>query len=228
MTMYFIKPFSFLILSLCCGLLFGQDNFTGYFEPDIALNYKVATNYSHNFKMSQRSYVYDDDFRFKGRQLDVSHFSKLKIRLNQSIALGLQYRFRNAFENDRENELRITQQYNITFKRGNVRWGNRFRTEQRITPSSTTHRFRYRLALDLPLNGEELDVGESYFIADTESLLSAARGNKPEYDQRVTAQIGWLLNKETKLQTGAQYRAESYNLGTENVLFLLASLVFSL
>ena len=223
-----IRPSICILLFLLSNIAIGQNNITGYFEPDISINYGVVANYSHNFKISQRSYIYTDDFQFKARQLDISHFSNLKIRYDQSIALGLQYRFRNVFENNRENELRITQQYNITHKSGNIRFGDRFRAEQRISPSLTTYRFRYRIALDLPLNGEELDVGESYFIASTESLLSLARGNKPEYDQRITTHIGWLLNNETKLQVGAEYRVENYTQKTENIFFLLTSLVFSL
>lgn len=219
----------FTALGLFIGnLIFGQENFTGYFEPDISLNYKVATDYSHNLELSQRSYIYNEALGLKARQLDIAHFSNLRIRYNQSIALGIQYRFRNVFEDDEENELRFTQQYNIIHQEGNLRFGNRLRIEQRISPSLTTHRFRYRFAMDLPLNGEKLNVGEAYFVASTESLLSVARGNRPEYDQRVTANIGWLLNNETKLQAGIEYRAENYAQRTEHILFLLTSLVYSL
>ncbi|NNE76514.1 MAG: DUF2490 domain-containing protein [Pricia sp.] len=214
-----------LLLGYC---VLGQDHFTWYFEPDISLNYEVASNYSHNFEISQRSYIYDESFRFKGRQLDIAHFSALKITYGQSIALGIQYRFRNVFENDEENELRLTQQYNITTQRGGIRYGDRLRVEQRIRPSLTTHRFRYRFALDIPLSGEKLDVGEPYFIGSIESLLSVAKGNKPEFDQRLTTYLGWLLNTETKLQAGIEYRVENYTQQNENVLFFLTSLVFSL
>ena len=207
--------------------LAGQDNFTGFFEPDIALNYKVATNYNHIFAISQRSYLYDDELQFQARQLDISHFSELKIAYGQSVALGIQYRFRNPFDGN-ENELRLTQQYGINKKYGSLRLGNRFRAEQRIRPSLTIHRFRYRLAVDFPLNGEELDIGETYFVATTESLLSASKGNSPEFDQRITANIGWLVNETVKLEVGTQYRVENYTQSTENVLFLLTSLTLSL
>jgi hypothetical protein len=228
MTMYFIRGLFPVIGLLLCNFVLGQDNFTGYFEPDIGLNYKVTTHYSHNFQLSQRSYIYDEKFELRARQLDLAHFSELKIAYGQSIALGIQYRFRNLFEEENENELRFTQQYNITHKRGNVRFGDRFRAEQRITPSLTVHRFRYRLAVDLPLNGEELNVGEAYFVASTESLSSVARGNKPEFDQRLTANIGWLINPDVKLELGSEYRVENYTRSTENVLFFLTSLSLNL
>lgn len=217
MTMYCIKHL-FLILGLfVSNLILGQSNLTGYFEPDISLNYNIAPNYSHNFKIAQRSYIYEDNLKFSARQLDISHFSNLKIKGNQSVALGIQYRFREIFEDDHENELRFTEQFNVTHGLERLRFGNRFRIEQRIGGSTTTHRFRYRFAVDFPLNGEKLDVGESYVVFSTESLLSVSRNKKPEFDQRLRTIVGWLLNKETKFQTGIEYRSENYAQATEIV-----------
>lgn len=225
--MYFIR---FLLLLVVTGTktVFAQDNFTLYAEPTITLNYEVATNYSHNFEVANRSYIYDEDLEFRARHLELTHFSNLNIGFDQSIAFGIKYRWRENFEENEENELRLTEQYNLTHRNRNLRLGNRFRAEQRILPSSTAHRFRYRFALDTPLSGEQLDVGEAYFVISTEALLSAAKSQKPEFDQRLTSQIGWLVNPETKLQTGLEYRIENYGQSAETVMLLLASLVFSL
>ena len=228
MTTYPIKNWLFLICFLSVFRVFSQDGMVVYFEPTMAFNYKVATNYSHNFEIGNRNYLYDEEFQYKVRQLEITHFSKLNIGIDQSIALGIRYRFRENFENDKENELRLTEQYNITDRFRNMRIGNRLRVEQRISPSLTTHRFRYRFAVDAPLNGEKLDVGEAYVVASTESLLSAAQGNKPEFDQRLTGHIGWLLTPDTKLQTGLEYRVENYGQTPQYVMLLLTSLVFSL
>lgn len=229
--MFFTRKSSILFICFWTVLytLKAQDNWTGYWQPQLALNYKVTANYSHNFSLAKRTYLYQDSaLDFEIRQLDFVHFSKLKISDNQSLGLGLQYRFRENFEQDKENELRITQQYNITHKARVLRFGHRLRTEQRITASATIHRFRYRFALDLPLQGVELDIGESYLVLTTESLLSAGKATRPEYDQRITAQLGWLISEKTKFQLGAEYRAENYNAVTENVAFLITNLVLSL
>ncbi len=228
MTTYYTRNLCTLLVISICSNVHCQDDFTGYFEPDISLNYEVSKNYGHNFKVSQRSYLYEDDFGFRARQLDFSHFSSLKIGFDQSIALGIQYRFREVFENNQENELRFTQQYNIKKQRGAVRFGNRLRFEQRINPSLTIHRFRYRFALDFPLHGEKLDIGEAYFIVSTESLVSVAKSKYPEYDQRVTVNVGWLLKEKTKIQTGLEYRVEDYTNDSKNVLFATTSLVLNL
>ncbi|MFT5738571.1 MAG: hypothetical protein ACI9SG_002927 [Maribacter sp.] len=231
MTMSFIKhSYLFLLFFLCTSsVLEAQDNLTGYWQPDVGINYKVTPNYAHNFSLAKRSYILkEDQTQFAVRQLDVVHFSNLKIGTDKSFGLGVQYRFRDIFERTKENELRFVQQYNVTKSTRGLRLGNRFRSEQRITKSSTIHRFRYRFALDFPLQGEELDVGESYIVVSTEALLSVAKATVPEYDQRLTANLGWLLDQNTKLQIGAEYRTENYTQGTEHVFFLLTSIVLSL
>lgn len=229
MTMCCIRSVLLLLCLGCWSAGRAQEHFTTFFQPQIAINYKVDSGYSHNFSIGQRNYLYDDSaLQFKTRQVDLVHFSKLKVRDNQSLAFGIQYRFRSNFESDKDNELRLTQQYNSTSKPRIARLGHRLRTEQRITPTRTIHRFRYRFAIDFPLNGEQLDIGEAYVVTSTESLLSAAKGQAPEFDQRITATIGWLIRERTKLQFGLEYRAEDYGQVLQNIVFLNANLILSL
>ncbi|UWX54718.1 DUF2490 domain-containing protein [Maribacter litopenaei] len=137
--MFFTK---YTILFICCVLYLipkqsqGQDNLVGYWNPQIALNYNVTSNYSHNFSFENRSYLYrDSNLQFNVRQIDFNHFSGLKIRDNQTIGFGIKYRIKESFDQNTDNELRFTEQYNINSKIGNVRLGNRFRAQQRITNS---------------------------------------------------------------------------------------------
>jgi len=122
----------------------------------------------------------------------------------------------------------LTQQYNLTTKLRNIRYGHRFRSEQRIISNLTTHRFRYRFTLDFPLQGEQLDIGEAYFVGNLEALLSVAKNNLPEYNQRFTVNVGWLVGKKTKLQIGLEYRFEDYIHETSNVFLVLTSLILAL
>ena len=206
-----------------------QDNLTGYWNPMVALNYDVTPTYSHNFSIENRSFLYQDsDVQLRVRQMDINHFSNLKTSDNQSIGFGIKYRFRNPFNRETSNEIRLTQQFNVTFKKASIRYGNRFRAEQRITNENTVHRFRYRFAMDFPLKGEELDVGEPYLVLSTEALLSVGKSMNPEYDQRITPKLGWVLSPTTKFQIGGEYRAENYMNRVENELFFLTELVLSL
>ncbi|WP_343488114.1 DUF2490 domain-containing protein [Allomuricauda sp. d1] len=226
--MSYIKRVYLLILFLVALSLHAQENFTSYLQPQVAINYKVSSFYTHNFSLENRNYTIESgESRFRVRHLHLAHFSNLKIKDNQSIALGIQYRFRQAFD-DGSNELRLTQQYNLTKQALVTRFGHRLRTEQRITKNLTTHRFRYRFSMDFPLRGERLDVGEPYLVGNWESLLSVAKTKLPEYDQRFTLNLGWLLTKKTKFQVGAEYRFEDFTHQTQHVLFLLTTFNISL
>lgn len=213
---------------MCSFVGFSQSDFTTFFEPLVAVNHKVSDSYKVNFATVSRSYLYrDDEIEFTVRQLQFVHFSTFNFNSNHSISGGIMYRFRENFE-DKSNELRLTQQYNYVNRPSVVRFGHRFRSEQRITTENTVHRFRYRFTIDLPLSGEKLDVGEPYFVANTETLLSVANVDTPQIDHRFTSQIGWQLTENTKFQTGLEYRFEDYTNDTQNVLFILTSLILKL
>ncbi len=229
MIIYFTKKifliFSFLIITN----LTAQNTSTVYTEPKIAVNYNVTSGYKHIFSVANRSFLYKDNSNYiKARHIDLAHFSELSVRDNQSLALGILYRFRTVFDKSTENEFRITQQYNKKHKPNIVRYGHRLRAEQRILSSITAHRFRYRFTVDFPLSGENVDIGEFYLVAGTEALLSAKSASKPVYDQRFIGNLGLLLAKGTKLHAGIDYRHEDYLENSSNSYLVTSSLIFSL
>ncbi|PRX56572.1 DUF2490 domain-containing protein [Flagellimonas meridianipacifica] len=215
-----------LVLSITLN---AQENVTGFWQPQAAIDYDVSPTYGHNFSVAYRSFFLEDEnFGLTSRQLDLVHFSKLVLKENQSVALGIQYRFRDIFENA-SNELRLTQQYNFKYRPFTIRYGHRFRSEQRITTNLTTHRFRYRFAIDFPLKGQKLNLGEPYLVGSAEQLLSVAKGESSQYDFRLNGQIGWQLDKEFKLQIGMEYRFEEYTAPQiQHVIFLLTTVQLSL
>ncbi|MBU2995576.1 DUF2490 domain-containing protein [Cellulophaga baltica] len=225
----FTKKTFFIFSLLIITNTLAQNTPTVYVEPVIALNYRVTAGYKHIFSVANRSYIYKDNEQYtKARHIDVAHFSELKIRENQSIALGVLYRFRANFGNSQEDELRITEQYSIKHKPKIVRYGHRLRAEQRLFNSNTAHRFRYRFTLDFPFSGEMVDVGEFYLIAGTEALLSVKEESKPIYDHRFIGNIGMQLTEKTKLHAGIDYRYENYTHDDSHAYLITSSLIFSL
>ncbi|MBV7268731.1 DUF2490 domain-containing protein [Winogradskyella sp. WHY3] len=225
MSMYYTKII-LVFIGYFMGLhLFSQNNFEGLGETGLALNHKVNSGYKVNFAVRSRYYLYqDENLNFENRQIDAVHFSTLSLNYNNSLSLGVQYRIRASIDGG-SNELRLTQQYNYTKKNLALRFGHRIRFEQRILETLTILRSRYRFALDFPLNGEKLDVGESYLITSMEALLSKNKKIKPELDHRTTAQMGWLFSEKLKFQFGLEYRFEAFNVKTEEKLFILTSLI---
>lgn len=224
-----IKAARFFLVCLLPALGWAQERFTGFVQPQLSVNYSLGPAYSHNFSLQQRAFFYRDGASaLETRHIDLSHFSDYKWGPGRSLGLGVLYRFREPFSDTGENELRLTQQLNLTRRPNVVRTGHRFRTEQRMLPSVTLHRFRYRLALDGPLQGEKLDVGEAYWIGSAEGLLTAARGEKPLYSLRVGGMAGIMASAELKVQAGFEYRLVGIARLDQSVLFLLSSLILSL
>jgi hypothetical protein len=226
--MSYIKNFQltfFYLVGLC---VFSQDDFESLGETAFAINHKVSSNYKYNFALRSRYYLYQDNsFNIENRQIDVVHFSTFGLDYNHSLSIGIQYRFREPISRG-SNELRLTQQFNYTKKNLSLRFGHRIRLEQRILEEFTILRTRYRFALDFPLNGEKLDIGEGYLVLSMEALLSQSSAIKPEIDHRTSSQIGWLISKQLKLQVGLEYRFEAFNIKTEEKLFILTSAILKI
>ncbi|MFD1062837.1 DUF2490 domain-containing protein [Winogradskyella litorisediminis] len=220
-----IKSIIVILLCFIGFQLSSQENFEGLGETALAINHDFSDSYKTNVSVRSRYYFYQDkNFEFENRQVDFVHFSTLKLNYNHSISLGVQYRIRESIDGG-NNELRFTQQFNYTKQNRALRFGHRLRIEQRILPNFTILRYRYRFALDFPLNGEKLDIGESYLVLSTEALLSQSEAIKPEIDHRTTANIGWAISKSSKIQFGLEYRFEALNLQTEHKLFVLSSFI---
>lgn len=229
MNMFYTKQVFWCAICYLFGLIgFGQSEFESLGETSFAVNHKLSNSYNINFSARSRYFLYqEDNFFLKNRQIDVVHFSTYALDFNRSLSVGIQYRFRDGFDNGND-ELRLTQQFNFKKRAYVVRFGHRLRLEQRIFSNLTILRYRYRFALDFPLNGEKLDIGEGYFIGSMEALLSQSSKLKPELDHRTTVNFGWLLTEQLKLQLGLEYRFEAWNIDTEQRLFILTSAILNI
>lgn len=230
-----MSPWNHLRIAMCFGLLacgplaWGQGEFSGFLEPAVNLNYSLGNGFSQNVSAGHRMYYSQDGAtKLRGRQVDLAVFTSVAFLGNQSAGLGIQYRFRKPFEPDRTNEVRLTQQYNRTFRPRVVRIGHRLRSEQRIFPGRTVHRFRYRLAFDGPLQGERTDVGEWYWVGTLEQLLSVGRSQASEWDVRAAGELGYLVAQGVRTEFGTEYRREDFTHAGEHALFFTMTLVLSL
>ncbi len=225
--MLYTKKLTFIVL-LICFTSQAQNNFVALGETAFSINHNVWKNYSVNFATRSRYFLYQNEtILYNQQQIDVFHFSTFKLNYSHDLSFGIYYRNRDLFETG-SNEVRFTQQFNYKKQKLGVRYGHRFRTEQRIQNTKTIFRQRYRFAVDFPLNGEKLDIGEPYFVGSVEGLLSLSKIDTPEIDQRTTAQIGWQINESLKLQAGLEYRLEAFNIKGESNLFVLSTAILKI
>jgi hypothetical protein len=224
--MHYIKIIIFIIIS--CSITHAQNHFENFGESAFALNHSVSQKYKVNFALRSRYYLFKQgSILYKQRQIDIFHFSTLKLNYHHDLSLGAYYGSRGIFD-EGSNELRFTEQFNYKHQKLSFRYGHRFRAEQRILETRTVFRQRYRFSIDFPLNGEKLNIGEPYLITAVEGLLSLSKNRKPEIDQRTTVQIGFQLSENLKLQTGLDCRLEAINISTNKLLFLLTSAILEI
>ncbi|MGB5237631.1 MAG: DUF2490 domain-containing protein [Flavobacteriaceae bacterium] len=225
MTTSSIKISLFSLLFFPFLYCFAQEDAIVFWQPQVAINYNVYKDYSHNFTLANRNFlVQNEDLDLSIQQIDLVHFSNLKITDNKSISLGLMWRNSNLFDNGQVDEFRITEQFNIRNSPHSVRYGHRFRAEQRISSVLTIYRFRYRFAIDFPLEGKTLDIGESYMLWSVENLASFSNSIKPFYDLRLRGGIGWRLSQRSNLQISLEYRMVDYTRVVLDVFLLETTL----
>lgn len=228
MSTYCIRLFIFSSFFCLVKLSFAQNDFSILNESNISINHNISQTYKLNFSFKGRNFLFrNKEITIRQRQVEIGHFSRFSMTPRSSLSIGVMYRNKNWFD-ELENEFRTTIQFNTKHILESLRFGQRYRAEQRFFETFTTFRFRYRLALDFPLQGEQLNVGEPYFIGTGEFLWSMTRHIKPELDHRWSVQIGWLLVKRTKLQVGLEYRFDQFNTYLNQKLFLLTAAVFNL
>lgn len=221
--------FVFVFVFICTIRGVAQENFKGYFEPFIDLEYEVTDNYSHEFSVEERRVWYDkESFKYDIKQLDLSHFSTMALNDRNTLAFGIQYRFEETFSADKENELRFTEEYKFAIKPNTTEFEHRLRAEQRIKSSSISHRFRYNFAITRGLKGSKIDIGEAYVVGDLETLLTLAPASTPEYEQRIGIGIGLLFSKTIKLELMAEYRLDDFTQKLGHELFLVTGMKFTL
>lgn len=117
---------------------------------------------------------------------------------------------------------RALQQYSSTQQLGMGRIGHRFRSDQTWRKQNKTEfRFRYRLSLQVPLQGQQLDDGEFYLKVNQEQLLSI-QGDETDIELRLIPMIGWRISDQVKWEIGLDYRLDGFiNRGTRSSFWIV-------
>ncbi|WP_179316460.1 DUF2490 domain-containing protein [Winogradskyella undariae] len=158
-------------------LIYSQNHLTGLGETRLSIQNEIDSKYNIKFEARSRYNLYKNEvITFENKQLDFIHFSTFNINSKNHIALGIQYRLREAIDGESD-EFRLTQQYNYTKASKQLRFNHKLKLEQRFFKTLTIIRPRYLYGIDFPLKGEKLDIGESYLTTYTEALLSVSKKN---------------------------------------------------
>lgn len=142
--------------------------------------------------------------------------------------MGFQYRFEENFVKGEETELRFTEEYTYSIQPKVTEFEFRLRAEQRITSSTTSHRLKYNIATSRSFKGGDIDSGYAYIFGGLETFFTLAKTSKPEYEQRIGAGVGWVLNNYIKLELIMEYRITNFTQNLSHELFLVSGMKFTL
>lgn len=184
--------------------------FTGIF-PEISLTKKISQQNKLNFKVENQEVIFDNrDTEFENPQFthyrtDLMLFFDRSLRPGVSVALGVFHRFQ---ENEDGN--RIIQQLALLQRLRNLRINHRFRTDQTFTRNDDIElRFRYRISVEIPLEGDEVDPTEFYLVVSEEPIFSG-KGGEFEIENRTAIALGKLFNSNEKLEWAVDYRTDGF------------------
>lgn len=179
--------------------------------PSINLNKKLKNDWSLNFKIESRQLIQQGDFKvnvnknFEYVLTDYSLIAAKKVGLNSRIAGGYLIRFRGG-----ELIHRTIQQYSIVQKRIGYRLGHRFVSDQTFSSNeNSTFRLRYRLTPEIPLNGQSVDLKEFYIKINNE-LLNSFQNSEYDLEIRIIPLLGYHIAGSNKIETGVDYRVNSF------------------
>jgi hypothetical protein len=199
----------FLLFStLCLGQ--SQEFYTGFF-PEASFTKKLKNEDRINFKIENQNIFFDNRNpegaypKYTHYRTDLMAFYDWRLNATRSVALGVFHRFQ-----DGSNRNRIIQQFALVQRQRNLRISNRFRTDQTFTSDEKVElRFRYRLALELPLNGASIDPGENYLVLSNEPIFSL-QAQEFEIENRLIFTVGKLYKNSQKLEWSLDYRTDGF------------------
>lgn len=161
------------------------------------------------------------------------HKMESGIRLNRKFLNGTKggggfaYVGYDLFRPNVLNEYRLMEQYSFSFPVQKNRISSRIRIEQRIYDNAYRNRWRYRMSIDFPLSGDELNSKEPYFVVSDEVLYNFNAWNNT-VENRLLMGFGWQLKPGREAQISLQYRLSKIGLSNQShAIFVSTALFFS-
>lgn len=173
--------------------------------PSLNINKKLPADRALNFKAESRQSLYNKQFNYKYLLTDLSLIAAQKISINTTLSAGYLIRI-----SDDKPKHRTIQQLSIVKRYPSFRISHRLATDQTYSNAQAPEfRFRYRIASDIPLQGQSLDPGE-FFLKVNNEYLNSFQQNQYDLEIRLAAFLGFQINPDYTLELGLENRTDSF------------------
>ncbi|MEO6000593.1 MAG: DUF2490 domain-containing protein [Chitinophagaceae bacterium] len=191
--------------------------------PQISTNFRIGESWKINSKFENRFILYQYPFEGTVRRAAYER-SDLEFVVTRSIGplknLGAGYLVRRI-DKDGSFLHRSIQQYSLSQEFTSLLLSHRFRTDQTFEKNEAVQfRLRYRISIEKPLNGLQVDPDEFYLKVNNEYLgiLKSGKGNM---EIRLLASVGYNLSESNQIEAGLDYRVENIiGRGKKNLLLI--------
>ncbi|AFL85129.1 Protein of unknown function (DUF2490) [Belliella baltica DSM 15883] len=202
----------FIFACLFSSAAFGQNRhlFTSGLFPEAQLSYKLNKDYYVTHKVESQHGMFDAqrlnrELEYAHTLTDLQTFIGMRINPFVKVDIGYQYRIEKG-----ENTHRTIQQVAILQRSNFFRIGHRIRADQTFFDTEDLLlRIRYRYALQMPLQGRELDPGEQYLTLSNE-VIYMNQDSEDDIENRFVASLGFFVSDKTKYEVGLDYRTDDY------------------
>lgn len=201
----------FIVILVPVSLLAQEHVFFSGFFPEAGVTKRLSNGNKINFKIENQEIFFRNDtdseeqWQLTHYRTDLMAFYDWKVRPNLSVAFGVFHRIQ-----DGPNANRIIQQMAFIQRLRNFRLAHRIRTDQTFEKDEQiTFRLRYRLAMDIPLEGATLDPGEPYLVISNEPIIGI-QGSDFDLENRLVLTFGKLISQSQKIEYSVDYRTDGY------------------
>jgi hypothetical protein len=210
---------------LMCAQVLAQGNWAYGNLPSVNLTYKLKGRNSLNFATQQRFGMLssvDQELKYRYILSDCSLLYAHKIGVASKLSVGSLVRFR-----DGKWAVRTIEQLVFFNTYNQFKFSHRLRLDQ-TSGDAIVHRLRYRLGMQIPLNGAVLDRKEAYIKLNNELLNILVNGEfSAEY--RCSPNYGYVVSDQLKLELGIDYRLSNLTEVSKNQnLWLLIGVYYKL
>lgn len=200
-----------LILLICCLTSYGQSSYQVGTLPVVNVNMGFKKGWSLNAKWESRQTMISGSFSGESETKvafvlsDVSLIGSKKVGLNNTLAGGYLIRIRG-------DKLihRTIQQFTVVKRYNSIRLAHRFSTDQTFEAEELLElRARYRITAEIPFQGQTIDPKEWYLRANNE-YLNSFQDTSYDLEIRVVPLLGYEFSDKHKLESGLDYRINSF------------------
>ncbi|MCF0040438.1 DUF2490 domain-containing protein [Dyadobacter fanqingshengii] len=199
-----------------------QANYRAGTLSQINVNVKVAETWKLNTKLETRQIFSSKkpealaSHRFDYERTDLNFILTKKVSADNTVGGGYLIRLE-----DGRFTHRFIQQFNHVKNLEVLSVAHRIVADETFSAdNSPEFRLRYRLGLEMPLNGQQIDPKEFYGKINNE-YLGIFSNSDPDLEIRGLAAIGYNASDNNKIELGLEYRVNEFNTQTKAQQFWL-------